>query len=135
MPKKNFEDEFFEIFFLILFKTLSFCFDTITFEPFKSDEHFSKTISLIVPFFKKSLWSIPIGVTTDAIFLSNTLLASNLKKRPASRIFISLSFLEAATKKHAQINSWKVILFLLFTFSTSINKSWSLESDICLPYK
>ena len=48
---------------------------------------------------------MPIGITTDAIFFFNTLLASSLKKRPDSKIFRSLSFLEAARKKHAQINS------------------------------
>ena len=46
-----------------------------------------------------------MGVITDAIFFSNTLLASNLKNKPDSRIFMSLSLLEAARKKQAQINS------------------------------
>ena len=49
--------------------------------------------------------SIPIGVITEAIFFFITLLASSLKNRPDSIIFTSLFFLEAARKKHAQINS------------------------------
>ena len=66
---------------------------------------------------------MPIGIITDAIFLSNTLLASSLKKSPDSIIFMSLLFLEAARKKQAEINSWKVIFWFLFTFSTSVNRS------------
>ena len=41
----------------------------------------------------------------DAIFCFKTLLASNLKKRPDSRMVRSLFFLEAARKKQAQMNS------------------------------
>ena len=45
-------------------------------------------------------------VIIDAIFFSKTLLASSLKKRPDSIIFISLWILDAARKKHAQITNY-----------------------------